>query len=449
MTIDQAGNAYMVGAGFTTVKFDSSGDTLWTRNHEPNNGFTTEIAVDSRGFIYLADLGFRAVKYDSNGALLWSQAYANGFWPEGIGVDTAGNLYVAGDDNSGSSTDYAVVKFSPSGDTLWSRTFDGPANSVDILRAMAVSADGYVYVTGSTESGGLAQTDYATIKYAPNGDELWVALYDGPASGNDTGKCVLVDGGGNVYVTGTSPDADNDYLTIKYTPNGDTVWTAQYASAASLNDRPRAMVLDPAGNVYITGASYMGSTFYITNFTVRHETSDGTLAWSVNYPDIGSAIVDIAIDSNLDVVVAGSPSSGSHFVTAKYSQADADSDGIIDQYDNCLTTPNANQSNSDADTLGDACDNCISVDNPDQGFVVSLTGDVNTDSVLTSADIIGLVNYTFKSGDPPEPCVPAGDVNCSGNITSADIIYLVNHVFKGGSAPCDVCQGIGLGWTCP
>lgn len=77
------------------------------------------------------------------------------------------------------------------------------------------------------------------------------------------------------------------------------------------------------------------------------------------------------------------------------------------------------------------------------------TGDLNTDGNLTSADIIGMVNYVFKGGASPQPCAATADVNCSGSVTSADIISLVNHVFKGGAAPCDVCTLIPALWSCP
>jgi len=80
---------------------------------------------------------------------------------------------------------------------------------------------------------------------------------------------------------------------------------------------------------------------------------------------------------------------------------------------------------------------------------VSLTGDINQSGALTSADIIGLVNFVFKGGSPPQPCTAAGDVNASGTVTSADIISMVNYVFKGGAAPQDVCPLIPGTWSCP
>ena len=80
---------------------------------------------------------------------------------------------------------------------------------------------------------------------------------------------------------------------------------------------------------------------------------------------------------------------------------------------------------------------------------ITVPGDLNSTSTVTSADVIALVNYVFKGGAAPVPCAAAGDINCSGTITSADIIALVNYVFKGGAAPCNVCTIIPSMWSCP
>ena len=68
-----------------------------------------------------------------------------------------------------------------------------------------------------------------------------------------------------------------------------------------------------------------------------------------------------------------------------------------------------------------------------------ITGDVNASGAITSADLIALVAYVFKSGPAPAPVTEAGDANCSGAISTEDVIYLVNFVFKSGPPPCDAC----------
>jgi len=61
--------------------------------------------------------------------------------------------------------------------------------------------------------------DYATIKYDSQGNELWVARYNGPGNNIDEANAIALDEAGNIYVTGVSRgDRGNgireDYATI-------------------------------------------------------------------------------------------------------------------------------------------------------------------------------------------------------------------------------------------
>ena len=80
-------------------------------------------------------------------------------------------------------------------------------------------------MTGSSH-GGVTGYDYATIKYSPDGDPLWVsdsnpdgaARYDGPGHSTDIATAMVLDAAGNVYVTGWSTGGGTgfDFATIKY-----------------------------------------------------------------------------------------------------------------------------------------------------------------------------------------------------------------------------------------
>jgi len=104
-------------------------------------------------------------------------------------------------------------------DTAWVRRYNGPGNSEDHAYALSVDSSGNVYVTGWSPGSGTG-LDYATIKYSPSGDTLWVKRYNGPGNGSDYAYALAVDGSGNVYVTGWSygSGSSSDYATIKYSP---------------------------------------------------------------------------------------------------------------------------------------------------------------------------------------------------------------------------------------
>lgn len=65
-----------------------------------------------------------------------------------------------------------------------------------------------------------------------------------------------------------------------------------------------------------------------------------------------------------------------------------------------------------------------------------LRGDANGDGKWTVSDVVYLINYLFKGGPPPVPCLQVGDINCDSKVTVADVVYLINYLFKGGPPPC-------------
>ncbi len=72
-----------------------------------------------------------------------------------------------------------------------------------------------------------------------------------------------------------------------------------------------------------------------------------------------------------------------------------------------------------------------------------LDGDANGNRTVDVGDVVYLINYLFKSGQPP--ChLEAGDANGSCVIDVGDVVYLINYLFKGGPAPVHGCTSNSL-----
>jgi hypothetical protein len=75
------------------------------------------------------------------------------------------------------------------------------------------------YITGYSP-GTNSANDIVTIKYGPNGNQIWLQRYNGPGNGNDAGNAIAVDTNGNVDVAGydTTAAGGTEMVLIKYSP---------------------------------------------------------------------------------------------------------------------------------------------------------------------------------------------------------------------------------------
>jgi len=346
LAVDAAGNVYVTGYSFgsvtssdyVTVKYNASGVEQWVaRYNGPRSSVdrATALAVDAAGNVYVAgnSLGsgtssdYATVKYNASGVEQWVARY-NGPGNSAdsataLAVDAAGNVYVTGYSlGSGTFDDYATVKYNASGVEQWVARYNGPRNSDDRATALAVDAAGNVYVTGYSGSAGTSY-DYATVKYNTSGVEQWVARYNGPGTSDASATALAVDAAGNVYVTGYS---GGDYATVKYNASGVEQWVARYNGPGNSADRATALAVDAAGNVYVTGYS-VGLVPSYDYATVKYNAS-GVEQWVARYTGPGNS-VDIAtalvVDAARNVYVAGSSSNRSNdqsiYTTIKYLQA--------------------------------------------------------------------------------------------------------------------------------
>src|SRR4030066_183151 len=395
---------------FTTSTFGQGVYEAWVaRYNGPGNNFdyALALAVDDSGNVYVTGYSggypyedYATIKYSPFGETLWVKRYdgpGNGRDEAvALAVDDSGDVYVTGfSKGSGTSGDYATIKYSSAGDTLWVRRYNGPGNSDDRANGLAVDGSGNVYVTGYSWSG--SPFDYATIKYSSAGDTLWVRRYNGPGNDNDGAVALAVDGSGNVYVTGYSWSGTTfDYATIKYSYDGDTLWVRSYNGPGNEYDEASALAVDDSGNVYVTGSSVGSDPYNYTDYATIKYSSSAAGQWVKRYNGAGNGgdgANALAVDDSGNVYVTG----------WSLGTVWPDNDYATIKYFPCTSaTPK--------------------------------TGDANGDGEVNLADIIFKIDYIFKAGPKPNPSCRA-DVNADGNLLLTDIVYLINFLFKSGSTP--------------
>jgi uncharacterized delta-60 repeat protein len=350
IALDDSGNVYVTGIGwgngndsdYATVKYDSSGEQQWVARYDgPGHSLDTAmaIAVDGGGNVYVAgrspgsgtDYDYATIKYSPSGQEAWVARYngpGNGYdEARAIAVDDSGNVYVTGGSSgSGTDFDYATIKYGPSGEQQWVARYNGPGNGSDFAYAIAIDSSANVYVTGWS-MGGSSSSDYATIKYNSDGQEQWVARYNGPTNDADGGNAIAIDGSGNVIVTGTSVGTtfpDYDFATIKYNSAGQQQWVARYNGPAGDRDEAAHITVDRVDNVYVTGYSTGLGTDY--DYTTIKYSPSGEEQWVARYNgtgNFGDVAYGVAVDSSGNVYVTGSSDglgTNSDYVTIKYVQ---------------------------------------------------------------------------------------------------------------------------------
>ncbi|MFZ1321449.1 MAG: SBBP repeat-containing protein [Ignavibacteria bacterium] len=235
-------------------------------------------------------------------------------------VYTTGETFTAG----GAGADYITVKYNPDGDTLWTRIYNGPGNGTDVSYSIAIDDSDNVYITGESKGPGSNGQDYATIKYNSNGDSLWVKRYNGPSGNADQAYSIALDASRNVYVTGNSHQGGSttqDFTTIKYSSNGDSIWAKinDYGAA----DFAKKLILDNSNNVYVIGYNAGGNGTAHDFITTKYD-SNGVVKWSARYNHPANSHDepnDIAVDMLGNVYVTGVTVGfvGNQYSTVKYN----------------------------------------------------------------------------------------------------------------------------------
>ncbi len=272
IAVDALGNAYVTGSTFS-LDFPLS---------SPMQGSSAGVSD-----VYVTKIN------PAGTALVWSTYLggSNGDSGNGIAVDAAGNVYIAGTTSStdfplmnplqgvygGGQDDAFIMKINSAGSALIYSTYLGGTLS-DSSVGSAIDSLGAVYVTGRTSSrdfplknplqglyGGFDFDAFVT-KINPSGSSYVYSTYLGGSS-DETGFGIAVDSAGDAYVTGQTGSIDFplmnpiqgtlsgvsvDAFITKIDPAGLSYVYSTYLGGF-FYDSGNGIAVDRAGNAYVTG----------------------------------------------------------------------------------------------------------------------------------------------------------------------------------------------------
>lgn len=299
-----SGAVYVVGeSGYTNgfvQAYDSSGAFAWS--DAPLGRSVGGVAVDGAGNVYVGGYtessldgtpilgGYDAFvrMYDAAGSVQWTWQFGTAAddWVHAVAVDADGSVYVSGGTHGDldavnadpEDPDVFVHKYDAAGNVQWA-VQQGTADS-EYVDDIALDSDGNVYV--ATEHNYEVGTDYfseARIDEfaSADGSVLASMVYAPEASGVGWIAGLAVDGAG-LYVLRTVPtESGTSYgLSQLSLDLADTMW--ETIGAGSYVDG-NALTLDGSGHVYVAGSEVIAGD----EGFVRQYTTDGVLQWAQTF----------------------------------------------------------------------------------------------------------------------------------------------------------------------
>lgn len=298
---DASGNTYITGAGsnaentqgdFVTIKVDPDGTVVWETRQKGSLyavEYGIKIHLDAAGNPIATgvswnggDMDVLTIKYDqATGAEIWSTTFDGGNSaldiPTAMDISSTGDIVIGGITHTGTSAEYLVLKYSASGQLLWSVVDSNPIESSwNEPSAIAVDESGVIGITGYAAVDGDSQgysEGYLTILYNSEGEQIWRRPFlfqrlideNDPNSGltntHSAAKSIAFDANGNLIVTGTFDVSSAPRMgTIKYDSNGNEEWVKTYRAGEFNDDLTNGHTIKIAGEdkIYVVGRHTAG-----------------------------------------------------------------------------------------------------------------------------------------------------------------------------------------------
>ena len=297
-----AGYTNSFGVGWSDaylIRTDPNGDTLWTKTYgeEKNDYSYSVLQTKDNGYIITgtqyvpggseSDCRLFLVKYSTSGDTLWSRKFGDitnsqGEW---VTETTDEGFIITGCTNPIIGTqnyDVYLIRTNSGGDTLWTRAYGGISN--DFGYSVKQTIDGGFVIIGSTRSFGVGWEDVYLIRTNSNGDTLWTKSYGGIYL--DEGYSVQLTNGDGFIIAGTTESfraGKYDSYVIRTDSKGGTLWTKTYGG--SYNDGVGSIQQLSNGGFIMTGYTESFGDSLSDVYLIRTDSNGDTL-WTKTYGGI-------------------------------------------------------------------------------------------------------------------------------------------------------------------
>lgn len=263
VAIDSDGNSYTCGGfnlDFYLMKFDIDGNFVWEKSFDAGgNERAYSVACDASDNVWMSGVNFTSVKYDPSGNVLWSDTdplFGCGY---GLAAASDASVYIAGYTGAPSDIEVGVNKLDSQGNVVWNKTYGSPTTS-DFLMDIAVDKSNNLYFTGASYEPPDGPSDAVTYRLDPDGNVKWQKTYD---SGNDETCYGIAVDDYFVYAVGSLDNGtDDDLLILRFQKNGALDWTVTRDWGG--DDEYYAIASDNKGNVYVAGETDLD--FYVVKY---------------------------------------------------------------------------------------------------------------------------------------------------------------------------------------
>ena len=149
--------------------------------------------------------------------------------------------------------------------------------------------------------------------------------FNGSGNGPDAATEILIDGAGNIYVSGYSYGSGFDWITFKYSPSGALLWTRRHSGTpGNFDDVIRAAKLDPLGNLVLTGSTKNRGDSVTNDMTTLKYDSEGNVVWLRNYTETDVSheqALNRSIDAGGAIYISGRPVSDRRFERPRFGSS--------------------------------------------------------------------------------------------------------------------------------